>query len=57
MPILQQKSKADNTASQVQKNSLVQCFAAGYGSESEIDSDEDAELQKIQKVGVLYVCL
>ncbi|XP_078341209.1 cyclin-dependent kinase 17-like isoform X3 [Crassostrea virginica] len=49
MPILQQKSKADNTASQVRKNSLVQCFAAGYGSESEIDSDEDAELQKIQK--------
>lgn len=57
MPILQQKSKADNTASQVRKNSLVQCFAAGYGSESEIDSDEDAELQKIQKVGMLHVCL
>lgn len=56
MPIVQQKHRSDS-GSNVSKNSLVQCFTVGYESESDINSDEDAELQKIQKVGLLSVSL
>lgn len=56
MPIVQQKHRSDS-GSNVRKKSLVQCFTVGYESESDINSDEDAELQKIQKVGLLSVSL
>lgn len=65
IPIPSQKSGSSNSSnsqknslpgsrssSKTRKNSLVQCFSTGYESGSDIDSDEDAALQIIQKVRV-----